>query len=97
MKTGDMVGFLRIEAAVVARHVPNTAWFLFGSAAVDITSAADIYLLIMCSVDEDAMAVRHKLAELCLKLPLHLLLMTREEERELNFIARQSCRKIYPD
>ena len=59
----------------------------FGSATVDVVSAADVDLLILCSVDEDAMAIRRKVAELCLKLPIHLFLVTRDEECELNFIT----------
>ena len=97
MTTDEIIERLRAEAAVVEKEVPNTAWFLFGSAAVDAASAVDIDLLILCPVDEDAMSVRRRLAELCLNFPLHLFLVTRDEELELNFIATQSCRRIYPD
>ncbi len=97
MKNSEMIELLRAEVATVGREVPNTTWFLFGSAAVDAPAASDVDVLVLCSGDEEAITVRHKLAGACLHFPLHLLVVTQEEERELNFIATQSCRKIYPD
>jgi hypothetical protein len=96
MSTAELIELLRTEAAVISRNVPSTMWFLFGSALVDTSSATDIDLLVLCRSDADVARIRHRLARLCLSLPLHLFLVTRDEEHELKFIEMQRCRRIYP-
>jgi predicted nucleotidyltransferase len=97
MNNLEIIEYLRVEVATVSREIPNTTCFLFGSAAINALAASDVDVLILCSGDEEAITVRQKLAGTCLHFPLHLLVVTQEEERELNFIATQSCLRIYPD
>lgn len=96
MTIEDIVKSLQIEAARIAEDIPDAVWYLFGSVLRDAAVAADIDVLILYSADADALVIRDKLAKLCLLLPLHLFLVSRQEERELNFIATQGCRQIYP-
>lgn len=96
MNTDELVGLLRAEATAVEQRVPNTSWFLFGSVVEDAASAEDVDLHVLCSAEGDARDMRKILGGLCLQLPLHLMLVTKDEERELDFIAKQSCQRIYP-
>ncbi len=91
MKTELILERIASEAASVARIVPGASWYLFGSATHSPASAEDIDVLILYSGPEDAATIRRCLRKLCLAMPLHLLLLTAEEERELDFIASQSC------
>jgi hypothetical protein len=97
MTNSEVLQRLQIEIASVGQDVPATIWFLFGSAAVATTMPLDVDVLVLCPGDEEAIAVRRRIADLCLRFPIHLLVVTQQEERELDFIATQSCRKIYPD
>jgi len=92
----EIVSRFQKEATSIENDVPNTSWYLFGSVLVDAFKAADIDLLIVCANHRSATLLRQKLASLCLNLPVHLLLMTIEEERELNFIQASFGQKIYP-
>ena len=42
MSADDMMKRLRAEVFAVRREIPNTIWFLFGSAMINVTSAKDI-------------------------------------------------------
>lgn len=84
------------EARTFAERVPTAKWFLFGSVLRDATTANDIDVLIVSDSHDDVQLLRRELRSLCIKLPLHLLLATREEESELKFIAGQGCQQIYP-
>lgn len=96
MTNSEALQRLKIEVASVGQDVPATTWFLFGSAAVDTPLPSDVDVLVLCPGDEEAIAVRRRVADLCLRFPVHLLVVTQQEERELDFIATQSCHKIYP-
>jgi predicted nucleotidyltransferase len=96
MTNSELLERLRSEVVSIGQEVPNTTWFLFGSAALGAPAPSDVDVLVLCSGDEEAMAVRYRLADACLRFPLHLLVLTQEEERELDFIETQSCRRIYP-
>lgn len=79
----------------LASQTPETLWYLFGSIA-NTATPRDIDLLIVYSTFDDCLILRQGLADICLALPLHLFLVSREEERELDFISAQRCTKIYP-
>lgn len=97
MNKEEILTLLKKEAACVAEEIPDAIWYLFGSMLTDPASAADIDVLILYSEDKDAITLRHKLAQLCLSLPLHLFLVSRTEESELDFIHTQACRQFYPE
>jgi hypothetical protein len=69
----------------------GTSLYLFGSALADAASAEDIDLLAVYGANVDSVALRVRMLTLCLRLPIHLLLMSREEEKELDFISKQQC------
>jgi hypothetical protein len=93
----DFLVVLRIEAHRIGQLSPNAAWYLFGSTLESFQDASDIDILILCDDDEAAAVVRHELQDACLNFPLHLFLLTRQEEAELNFIAQERCMKVYPN
>lgn len=93
----DFLMAVRIEAQRIDQLSPNAIWYLFGSTLDSLQNAADIDLLVLCADDRDAVVVRQELEGVCLNFPLHLFLLTRQEEAELNFIANDRFVKIYPD
>jgi len=96
MTTQAVTAILRGQACRASRHIPGIAWYLFGSALVDAESAADIDVLIVYASEADRVAIRQHLSQCCLPLPVHLILMSREEQDELDFVAAQGCRRIFP-
>jgi hypothetical protein len=96
MTRGDVLTLLRTEAKRVSKVVGQSIWYLFGSAIETFELAADIDILVLCDSLANVAPVRHELQEICSRLPLHLFLVTRDEEAELDFIATEGCRRIYP-
>ena len=92
----ELINVLRTDEEAVSKSIPDTTWYLFGSAVASLATAGDIDLLIVCRRDGDATHVRERLQATCLRLPLHLLLMSRDEEAELRFIEGQRCVQIFP-
>lgn len=91
-----IIAALRGVAECAAGRGYEARWYLFGSATKSIARAKDVDLLVVCESEQTALAVRHELRELCLRLPLHLLLLTHAEEGELGFVGSQGCVAIYP-
>jgi hypothetical protein len=91
----SVVQFAVTEARTVSSRFPGSDWYLFGSSARNPEHAGDIDLLIVHDGTIESTSLRTELAALCMVLPLHLTILTRAEESELNFIARaDGCRKI---
>jgi hypothetical protein len=84
------------ELTRIAKSVPEATWYLFGSTLIDANAALDIDVLIVYSRDQDGDLIRSSLSEFCLDFPVHLLLISQEEEQELNFVETQRCKQIYP-
>lgn len=74
----------------------SSEWYLFGSVDRNEVSAADIDLLILCQSDAQADEMRRLLAVDSLPLPLHLSLMTFEEDAEVGATLLQRGTKIAP-
>lgn len=68
--------------------------YLFGSARRAESTWSDIDILIVCKLDEDGQLARNKLHSLCLQYPIHLLIMTFEEQTEFDFIRSEDCQLI---
>lgn len=68
-------------------------WYLFGS-FLTASHPADIDLLIVCGESTDTLRLRNELADLCRTLPVHLLIMTSEEEAELGFVLAENCQLL---
>lgn len=96
MNQHRLVALLSTEARRVRETVPDTTWYLFGSAARGCERAQDIDILVLCESHEAVALVRHALQEACMRLPLHLFLITRDEESELRFIRSQGCVRVVP-
>lgn len=62
----------------------------------DARRVHDIDIAVLCQADDEARAVRRLSAELWMKLPIHLFLLTLKEEMELGFLSGQACRQFYP-
>ena len=90
------VASLRSIARRVELIAPGAKWYLFGSALRAFERAADIDVLIVSDTHESSALVRQELDGLCRSLPLHLLLLTTEEENELSFIVAQRCVQVFP-
>jgi hypothetical protein len=87
---------LRAEAERICQLAPDAIWYLFGSTLRAFENAADIDVLVLCDTDDSVALVRHELREACQRLPLHLFLITRCEEAELDFLASEGCVQVYP-
>jgi predicted nucleotidyltransferase len=92
----DANQLISLEIRRIIKFAPDSAWYIFGSAARTPKIAADIDILVLCKTAQTIDIIRHELRDLCMKLPLHLFLLTSEEEAELNFIETERCIKIYP-
>jgi hypothetical protein len=93
----EIMSVLRVGAAGQGYSAQGASWYLFGSVISSPEAAQDIDLLIVCASDEIAIRIRVGLPEIASRLPLHTLIMTHEEEAELDFIRGQKCVLIYPD
>lgn len=88
------VDFVRSERARISKIIPLTKWYLFGSVTRTKRPVSDIDLLVVCEQAEDCAIVRNELRDCCLKYPVHLMLMTRAEELELDFVVSESAKEI---
>lgn len=85
---------LTAELRRVEDRVRGSAMYLFGSFMTAPDAARDIDLLAVCEDDGVAIRLREELRDLCILLPLHLLVLTQAEEEELKFVASQRCVRI---
>jgi predicted nucleotidyltransferase len=79
----------RIKGRVLASR-----WFFFGSITTTKRPLSDIDLLVVCTTTADCTTVRAELASICAHFPIHLLLMTPNEEAEVKFIQGESASEI---
>jgi predicted nucleotidyltransferase len=92
----EIAAKLRDVAYTLSRDVPDSAWYLFGSIIRRDPLPSDVALLIVYQNDADAPNLRRGLAHLSHLLPLHLLLLRKDEENELHFIKQQKTVRIFP-
>lgn len=90
------VQLVKDPARLAASEIPASTWYLFGSALNDKALFNDIDLLAICSTHADARRVREVLAALTLALPIHLLLLTVEEESGTAVCVETRCEMIAP-
>ena len=84
------------KAMALENHAPGAEWFLFGSITRGVRLPNDLDLLIIYKNDSDAGALRQGLESFAQSLPLHLLLLRRDEEKELEFVKGQKAMRIFP-
>lgn len=70
---------------------PRIRWYGFGSFFSDYRSFNDIDLLVVCTCDSETSVLRSALDNLLVAWPVHLTIMTAEEEAETKFVALQRC------
>ncbi len=97
MELEEIISRLKNEARALATHAPTAQWYLFGSVIRGVPAPTDVDLLIVYENDFDARELRKGLESLSQLLPLHLLLMRKDEEKELQFITEQRAVKVFPN
>ena len=79
------------EVRVLAHRVPLTKWYGFGSYFKTEEPFGDIDVLAVCPTTEDAVVVRAGTQHICARWPMHLVIMTEDEEKETNFVVSGQC------
>jgi predicted nucleotidyltransferase len=87
---------LQEVAREVAVLTPSSRWYLFGSVTRGKKVPSDVDLLIVYEQQSDPVCIRIALSDLMLSMPIHILFMHQEEERELDGVATQRAVLIYP-
>lgn len=95
MTTVELLRLLRATADELTPDLGGAVWYLFGSALRDARSAADYDVAIVCS-RETAIVLRRALKPLCLRLPVHLMILTPSEDQDLNFTGRRGAVQFFP-
>jgi hypothetical protein len=79
------------EVRVLAHRLPLTRWYGFGSYFETEAPFGDIDVLAVCPTTDDAVVVRTATQHICARWPLHLVIMTEDEEKETNFVVSEQC------
>lgn len=87
----DIIG----EARSLSIALPRVAWYGFGSYFRGQPAFCDIDILVVCRMPAEADFIRAHTAELCARWPLHLVIMTEDEEVETGFVASQDCKLLW--
>lgn len=96
MTRAQNVDALVVLAGQLGAVAAGTEWYLFGSMDREEEFSSDVDLLILCGTAAQADALRAAIDPDQLGRPIHLSLMTIEEEREISAVTLQAARKIYP-
>ena len=96
MELEEIAAKLQDEARTLSRQAPGADWYLFGSIVRRDPLPSDVDLLIVYKDDADAVTLRRGLANLSHFLPLHVLLLRKDEEKELDFIREEKALRIFP-
>ena len=84
------------EAKRFARRLPEAVWYGFGSYFKGQDSFGDIDVLVVCPTTTDAIFVRAETESICTRWPLHLVIMTEDEQAETGFVASEGCIVLHP-
>jgi uncharacterized protein (DUF302 family) len=79
------------EVEQIGFDVPNAVWYAFGSYFKGQNAFSDIDILITCPTTADAILIRTKTEDICARWPLHLVIMTDDEQKETGFIESEGC------
>jgi hypothetical protein len=91
---------MRLEGAIteilqeierITRGLPEASWYGFGSYFNKQGAFGDIDILVVCSNNRDAATIRANTENICASWPLHLVIMTEDEQRETGFVAFERC------
>lgn len=92
--TDRVIELVRDEMRRILELVPRSRWYLFGSVTTAKRPVSDIDLLVVCEEDVDCAKVREAISGTCAQYPIHMLLMTKGEEAEVNFIKNERAIEI---
>lgn len=95
MTTNELVALLRTIAAEAPDLRGEAKWYLFGSALRDARRAADFDVAIVCPA-ELAAVIRTHLAPACRRWPIHLTILSPQEDADLRFTKEQGAVCFYP-
>lgn len=71
-------------------------WYGFGSFFNDAEIFSDIDILAVCDTLDAAIKIRRESNMFCSLWPIHLLIMTRQECAETDFIVSERCKPLLP-
>lgn len=91
-----IVRSLRDIAFSLGPKAEGTQWHLFGSVDRNEADASDIDLLVLCTSDEQADALRVAIDIDALEIPLHLSFMTFVEAAAIDATSVQQSTQIIP-
>ena len=91
MRLDEALAEILHEVKRITCDLPGVAWYGFGSYFKGRDSFGDIDILVICPRAADAIVVRSKTGDICARWPLHLVIMTEEEEKETSFVASEGC------
>jgi predicted nucleotidyltransferase len=97
MDLEEVSSALREQAKAIAAKVPGSDWYLFGSVVRGVSLPSDIDLLIVYSTARDARELREGLKAYSASVPIHLFLLRKDEEKELQFVRQQRALRIFPE
>ena len=92
----DPIESIVSEARRISVQIPGTTWYLFGSMLRNRERAQDIDLLVIHAYADDGPRLRCELAALIAGLPVHLLIVSEDEELTLNVLGRYELRQLFP-
>jgi|ERR1035437_6996358 hypothetical protein len=69
-------------------------WYGFGSFFSDAEVFSDIDLLVVCDTLDAAITIRRESNMICSLWPIHVLIMTRAECAETDFIVSEQCKPL---
>lgn len=79
------------EVEQLKAQFPEVLWYGFGSFFNGEELFADIDMLLVCPPTADTSLIRMKTEGICLRWPIHLLILTTDEEIESHFVESEHC------
>ncbi len=95
MRSDEVVSDVLQEAKRLACDFPGGTWYGFGSFFKGQIPFGDIDILVVCATAAHAMFIRSNTEDLCARWPLHLLVMTENEQTETGFVGFEGCTLLY--
>jgi len=92
----DLIPPIQAIAKRLEQYGHYLEWYLFGSYAISKDSASDIDLLVIYEIISSTKDVKYELSQISHRFPVHLFLMTKDEEKELKFIISKDAVRIFP-
>ncbi|HBR14499.1 MAG TPA: hypothetical protein DD723_03015 [Candidatus Omnitrophica bacterium] len=96
MELEPIIKDLRNRARKLDSTLVGLKWYIFGSLLEDKKCSADVDILIIYEMETSSKIIKSHLQDLDLLLPLHMMLMTSEEEVELRFLEKNRTLQIFP-